>query len=156
MKIVLVIFILLGVLAIAVYYVYQRSMSNVQDKRKLLESFKRNGKKIPVDLLKCEIRTNNYIEEQELYGPGTPYGTDIQFANALLGDEMDNVKKVEINQSVIEYQHEGKKYYSHVIPKDKTTLLFLLDFKKETFIYVDPGTGDYYFDLEFLNDKEYD
>jgi hypothetical protein len=108
------------------------------------------GRKIEVNLRKCEIKTNNYTEEVERY-KGLPYSSDIQFGNAIMGDEMKNVKQVEINRSVIIYKHEGITYHSPVISKDKITLSFLLDSQEKTFIYTDPQTGDYYFDLEFLS-----
>lgn len=112
--------------------------------RQMVNQLKENGEKIKVDLSKCEIKSNDYSEEQDRYASGmlaTSYENDIQAWNNLLGDEMANVKVVDIYQSVLIYRHNymGKQrtFISGIIPTEHTTLLFKLDNQKTTFIYVD-------------------
>lgn len=137
------------VLALIAFYRFVRSRSE-ESKGITAEEIKRKGRKIHVDLLKCEIKTNHYTEERDKYAHLGETGRDLEFLNAITGNEMDNVEQVKVLQSVLVYEHEGKTYYSHIIPKDEVTLSFLLEFQKETFIYVDVRTGDYYFDVDFL------
>jgi hypothetical protein len=126
--------------------------------RKMVDQLKENGDKIIVDLLKCEIKSNDYSEEQDRFTSGilaTSYESDIQAWNNLLGDEMANVKMVDIYQTVLIYRHhymsQDKTFISEIISTEHTTLLFKLDNQKTTFIYVDKqDSSKYYFDLDFL------
>jgi hypothetical protein len=126
--------------------------------RKMVKILKEQGEKIKVDLSKCEIKSNDYSEEQERFGTGilaTAYENDIQTWNTLLGDEMANVRTVEIYQSILIYNHnymgKDRAFISGIIPTEHTTLLFKLDNQKTTFIYVDKNDSQkYYFDLDFL------
>lgn len=125
-----------------------------------IREVKISGKAIKVDLDKVVIKTNNYTEEEYLYDfsntgeylldPLAGMKSNIQMLNALGGTPEKNVKLTEVKQSVVLYTHEGKTYRSPVIAKDKETLYFLFANQNETYIYVDPQTGRYYFDLEFL------
>ncbi|NVN94207.1 MAG: hypothetical protein HXX18_02865 [Bacteroidetes bacterium] len=127
----------------------------------LINQLIENGEKIIVDLSKCDIKTNNYTEEQSNYGGRNDITTldierNIQAWNALGGDSIKNTKIVEVYQSVLVYknQHDGniETFISRVINKEKTTLMFKLVDKKETILYIDKNDRSrYYFDLEFLN-----
>ncbi len=128
--------------------------------KKLIDDIKTNGEKIKVDLSKCDIKQNNYVEEKEKYGTGSYITTldierDIQAWNALT-DSTKNTERVQVNQAVLIFDnsHNGKteKFVSRVIPFDRVTLLFKLDKQKETTLYVDKNDrSKYYFDLEFLS-----
>jgi len=109
--------------------------------------------KTKVDLTKCQIIENKYFEEKEIYNN---YGPELQikFLNAI-SDSSKNIKTIEKNQSVFIYQQivkdSLKKFYSPVIKKDKTTLHFLLEKQKSTFLYYYKNNPeDYWFDLDFL------
>ena len=126
---------------------------------------KANGEKIEVDFTQCEIKENNYTEEREKYGNSNDLLTfdferRIQLFNALGGESWRNVEQVEVIQSVIVYSYQNKRdgeierFVSRVIPKDKITLSFYLDRQKQTTLYVDKANrASYYFDLDFLNNK---
>lgn len=124
----------------------------------MVNLLKESGEKIKTDFSKCEIKSNDYSEEQDRFGTGilaTSYENDIQAWNTLLGDEMANVKMVDIYQSVLiykqNYQGAYRTFVSGIIPTEHTTLLFKLDNQKTTFIYVDKNDPTkYYFDLDFL------
>lgn len=127
---------------------------------KLIGDIKTNGEKIVVDLAKCDIKQNDYVEEREKYGTGNYVTTldierDIQAWDALT-DSTRNTKKVQVNQAVLIFNnnHNGKteRFVSRVIPFDRVTLLFKLDAQKETTLYVDRNDRNkYYFDLDFLS-----
>ncbi len=128
--------------------------------KKLIDDIKTNGEKIKVDLLKCEIKQNNYIVEKEKHGTGSYITTldiehDIQVWNALT-DSIKNTDRVQVNQVVLIFDNSrnGKteKFVSSVIPIDRVTLLFKLDKQKETTLYVDKNNrSKYHFDLDFLS-----
>ena len=127
---------------------------------KLIDELKTSGEKIKVDFSKCDIKTNNYTEEQQRYGGQNELLTldierNIQAWNAIGGDGDKNVKLVEVYQSVLVFknEHNGQTetFVSRVIPKEKVTLMFKLGEKKETTLYVDRNDRSrYYFDLDFL------
>ena len=124
----------------------------------MVGQLKKNGERIIADLSKCEIKSNDYSEEKERFTSGalgTSYESDIQALNHLLGDEMANVKTVEIYQSVLIYKHNYmgkiKTFIGGIIPIEGSTLLFKLDNQKTAYIYVDKQDAwKYYFDLDFL------
>lgn len=118
----------------------------------LIDELKLNGEKIKVDLSICEIKSNDYIEEQEI----TAY-SNIKGWNVMGGEEMKNVKNVTIYQRVIIYKHKNKEnietFESNVFNIDNDSLLIKLYDRKETYIYVDKNNRErYYFDLAFLVD----
>ncbi len=127
----------------------------------LVKELKRYGEIIVVHFSNCDIKTNNYSEEKERYGGKDELTTlsierDIQMMNVISGDSIKNTKVVEVYQSVLVFkiQHNGKPetFVSRIIPKDRATLLFELDVKKETTLYIDKNDRSrYYFDLDFLN-----
>lgn len=116
-----------------------------------INRLKTNGHKIVVDLLECEIKSNNWASE------GPRYENDkIQMLNAVGGDPELNVKYVDNMVSKILYKTEfmGKEYdfISRSYSKDVHTLRMLLDIQKNTNIYLDKNNSNiYYFDLEFLD-----
>jgi hypothetical protein len=126
--------------------------------REMINQLKENGEKIHVELSKCEVKSNDYSEEQDKFSTGilaTSYENDIQAWNTVLGDEMANVKTVDTYQSVLIYKHNymrnDRTFISGIIPTEHTTLLFKLDNQKTTSIYVDKNDPTkYYFDLDFL------
>jgi hypothetical protein len=120
-----------------------------KEKEKLVSKFKANSEKILVDFDKCEIISNNYVEEVE-----TESFNNNQAWEALYDSER-NVKKVEVNQARLLFEADRfgtkEKFYSSMICKDEITIRFLLAKQKETFIYIDKNDKDrYYFDLDFI------
>ena len=130
-----------------------------RDKRKAalaqaeIDKFKLSGDKILVDLNSCKIKTNNYTEQIERRRNYRAQALDEMY------DSNENIINREVNQTVLVFESDKygtkKQYYSRTIFKDEITLRFLLDKYKETYIYVDKNNRDqYYFDIEFLNDKK--
>jgi len=118
-----------------------------------LNRLKKYGDKILVDLDKCEILTNNYVEEIESDSSYT-----VQRWDALY-DSSRNIKKVNVYQTrlLFESNRLGKKekFYSPTINKDEVTIRFLLALHKNTFIYIDRMYKDkYYFDINFLLEEK--
>ena len=133
---------------------YNRTLRASRDlHEKEVDDLKKNGTKIPVDLTKCIITSNNWTDEKPRY-----YHSRVVLLNEISGHGDKNVKHVDTAVSVLQYRHpfKGRKmtFESGVIYKDKTTLSLLLELQKETFIYVDQDNPRrYYFDLEFLGDE---
>jgi len=131
---------------------------NAKEMRKMVNQLKETGEKIKVELSKCEIKSNDYSEEKDRYTTGllaTGYENDVQAWNTLLGDEMANVKMVDVYQSILIYKDNFRgavrTFVSGIIPIEHTALLFKLDNQKITFIYVDRNDPTkYYFDIDFL------
>lgn len=119
-----------------------------------------SGEKIIIDLSKCLIKENNYTEEVEKYSPDnylTSFDIErnIQVVNVLFGKSIDNVDKVRVNQTVLIYEAEidgiETKFTSRILPIDRINLLFKIDKKKETILYLDKNNlSKYYFDLDFI------
>lgn len=114
-----------------------------------VSSLKKRGKKIKVDLSRCQVMFNSFVEEREINASYRVKGFNA------LGDDRRNVEHIKINKAVLLYEQEidGKmqKFYSQTIPIDKMTLNILMDRQKQTYIYVDRNDNtDYYFDIEFL------
>lgn len=114
--------------------------------------FKKYGEAVRVEFSKCEIKTNDYSEEEE-----TESDDRDQIWNALT-DETKSTRVVDVYQSVIvfKYEHDGmvETFYSGIIPKEREHLLFILDNKKETMLYIDKNDRErYFFDLDFLNKR---
>ncbi|HYV93510.1 MAG TPA: hypothetical protein VE978_17180 [Chitinophagales bacterium] len=117
--------------------------------KEIIQVLKETGEKIKVDFSQCEVKSNDYSEERERYGPRT------QYWNAMAGDAIRNTEVVDVNQSVLIFKNNanGKEetFVSPVIYKDEITIKFLLSEKKETTLYIDKNDRSrYYFDLEFL------
>jgi hypothetical protein len=129
-----------------------------------IADLKSNGERILVDLSKCEIKEHSYSEEKQKYGHDNQLLTlsienEIQGWNTLGGGGWRNVEQVEVRQSVLIYQRPDprtgavEKFVTRVILKDKITLSFYLDKQKHTALYIDKtNRGQYYFDLDFLNE----
>jgi hypothetical protein len=125
---------------------YKKLMSPVREKEKL----KATGRKIQVDLSKCEIKSSSFTEES--------INTSFSTASALSG----LLKPKSLSQSpitdlsVIVYYHEGydsRKYRSDVINLPEQTLQFYMMQAKHTYIYVDPKHPEsYYFDVSFISE----
>ena len=119
------------------------------------------GMKVEIDLSKCIIKENNYVEEADKYNSGSYITTldlerNIQAANILLGKSVDNAGRVQVFQTVLVFTADlnGKttKFVSRTLPFDRVNLMFKLDKQKETLLYVDKiDTSKYYFDLVFLS-----
>ena len=130
--------------------------------KKQIEDLKANSDKIYVDLLQCEIKENNYTEEQDKLGKSNgllTYGfeQEIQLLDALSRPKR-NFEEAQINQTVIIYNYQNnrtgkaEKFVSRIINKDRITLSFYLEKQNNTTLYVDKVNRDrYYFDLAFLN-----
>jgi hypothetical protein len=141
---------ILLILISLVFYFMAGSSGNENQERKWLAKLKSTGFKIPVDLTKCKIKSNSWIEEKDRYS-----NSRIAFWNQVGGDADKNLERVENNHSVVEYECEfkgRKQIFLGLASKDETTLRILLELKKETTIYVDRDDVDnYYFDLEFIS-----
>lgn len=132
----------------------------IKENQKEIDDLKINGEKIMVDFRICEIRENNYTEQQDPYyeqvfSLGRP---DLFQALNEMGDNTGSTKIPTINQTVIVFPYENRRtgkterFISRVIPKDQVTLSFYLDKQQQTNLYVDKTERNkYYFDLDFLS-----
>lgn len=123
----------------------------VEHKKKLID-LKTHGEKVHVLFSRCKLKSNDFTQEQELFSDDV---VDIPLETQAW-DEPMSTKLIEVHETVVLYTHKymGREetFVSDIILKDPATLMFLLDEKKETYIYVDPGNRSrYYFDLDFLN-----
>ena len=123
---------------------YEKEIAILKDDLRL------HGEAVRIEFSKCQIKTNDYSEEHEI-----GYSGRVQFLNALQ-DERKNTETVEVYQSVIvfKYEHDGitEIFYSNIIPREREHLLFMLDTKKETMLYIDKEDRErYFFDLDFLD-----
>ena len=151
-----------------ILYLHVKATELIQEKvsNATINDLKLNGEKIIVDFSKCEIKENNYTEEREKTINQSDFiipssKQDIQILNALGGGAMRNIEQVEVTQSVIVFSKQNsrsgfnEKFVSPVIPKDKITLSILLELQRQTNLYVDnKDRSKYYFDLDFLNNKD--
>lgn len=127
----------------------------LNDEDQLISYLKLHGDKIRVDLSQCVIKEHNYSKEiaESEKNEHVSWGLNSVPLGGLY--PVDKVEQRNVTQSVILYEapYKGKnmKFRSHIISKDKTTLLFYFYAQKETYIYMSPKDGNtYYFDLEFL------
>jgi hypothetical protein len=140
-----------------------KQMADRNKLKQLIDELKTTGQKIDVSFDNCEIKEHNYTEEQNIYGHENDILTlgvehQMQGLNAL-GNDRRNVKQVHVYQSVIVFRYNNtrngktERFMSRVIPKDKLSLSFYLDNKKQTTLYIDKTNREkYYFDLDFLNE----
>jgi hypothetical protein len=144
-----------GILSFGAGFLILKLSSNSLDekfylkRKKELEDFKSTAEVIKVNLNNCTIKTNNYTQEVL-----ASRNYRVQALNTVLKSEK-NVEFVNFNQSVLIFETtifgQKKLFRSETIFKDEITLRFLLDFQKETNIYIDKqDSNDYYFDTEFL------
>lgn len=123
-------------------------------KKMNLKDLKFSGIKIPVDLSKCKIITNEWtITKPE------KNNTTIIF-NELTDNSYENRPIADAVLSRVTYSCvvNGKKrtFRSPTISRDKLTLKLLLETQKETGIYIDRDDPRYYyFDLEFTKDRRH-
>ena len=151
-----------------ILYLHVKTTELTQEKvaNTIINDLKLKGEKIIVDFSQCEIKGNNYTEEREITNNQSDLiipssEQDIQILNALGGGAMRNIEQVEVTQSVIVFSKQNsrsgltEKFVSPVIYKDKITLSFHMEQQKETNLYVDKkDRSKYYFDLNFLNNKD--
>ena len=123
--------------------------SNSVGKQKSLKDF---GERIKVDLNECEIVENHYFDEVENYS-----NSKINALNYLSGDEIRNVRNVDIVYSVIIFRRinpitgKEEKFLSDLIPKDRITLsMFASKVQWATIYYSNDDSGNYYFDINEL------
>jgi hypothetical protein len=127
----------------------------------IIDNLKTNGEKIKVEFSKCDIKENNYLEEKEIDSFGhylTPEerDNDYDIVRALTPHYgTTRTENVQTNQSVLifklERNNKTETYISNILPFERVTLLFKLDSKMVTTLYVDKNDrSKYYFDLEFL------
>lgn len=143
------------VVGIALFYWTYRTLilQNEQNLETQLSNIKRNGNKVQVDLLKCEIIQNSYLEEKENNNIGVY--SNIKFWDALIDSNSKN-EYLPVNQMRLIYtvskNDEEESYVSQLIYCDRETLLMKLYSQKETLLYIDKDDSCmYYFDLDFLN-----
>jgi hypothetical protein len=143
--------VLLIVIPTIAYFIIEKTNDKKIPNAKRVKDLKVTGIKIPVDLTKCIVRSNNWTTEEERYDIPR-----VAFLNEISGHSDKNVEMVESNLSRIEYSCDfnGKRttFLSPLIGKDKITTTILIEMQKETSIYVDRDDNRYYyFDLEFIN-----
>jgi hypothetical protein len=127
---------------------YEKNEENIKAR---IQEFRRKADKVRVDLNACEIKTNSYSEQVDKVKNYKAKAFDTLY------DSDKGIENINSNETVLIFETEkyGEKehYYSPVIYKDEITLRFMLDKQKETYIYIDKeNRGNYYFDLEFLDD----
>jgi hypothetical protein len=142
------------VVGIALFYWTYRTLrlQNEKNMETQLSNIKRNGNKVQVDLLKCEIIQNSYLEEKENNNIGIY--SNIKFWDALI-DSNSKDEYLPVNQMRLIYtvskNDEEESYVSQLIYCDRETLLMKLYSQKETLLYIDKDDNRmYYFDLDFL------
>jgi hypothetical protein len=142
------------VVGIALFYWTYRTLilQNEQIMETQLSNIKTNGNKVQVDLLKCEIIQNSYLEEKENNNIGIY--SNIKFWDALIDTNSKN-EYLPVNQMRLIYtinkNDEVETYISQLIYCDRETLLMKLYSQKETLLYIDNDDSRiYYFDLDFL------
>lgn len=133
---------------------------NILEKAEALKKeLKANGLKIEVDLDKCEIKENHYFEEPN----STKNYSDFELLNfsemAHYYEMFSKRKSDEIKQSVViakvQVNGQEKKILSPILPYDRIKLLFSFDKQKFTIVYIDHNDFErYYFDFEFIREKE--
>jgi hypothetical protein len=139
-----------------------KSQKDNETIKRIIDDLKTNGEKIKIDFSKCEIKENNYLE-QKVIDPTGKYlslkeegDSDYSIVQALAPKYFRNrTDIVQVNQSVLIYTQERQgnkeKFISSILPFEKVTLIFKLDTKKITILYVDKNDRNkYYFDMEFL------
>jgi hypothetical protein len=123
--------------------------------RRELEEFKSIARKVNVPLQDCKVLSNSFVQDEL-----KSHNWRIQALDSLSGDGMSNVRQVNVQQSQLVYRiPEGQvnyDYASSVIYMERTTLLMKIEMQKETTLFIDGNDrSKYYFDLEFLEPKEY-
>jgi len=140
----------------------QKALKRLQE---IISDLKENGEKIVVDLSKCEIRENNYYENEEEWDDidsadflSLNFARQFNFLNQLAYNPI-RAKDGEIDQTELLYVHNHKgveeKFHSNVIPRSSDDLRIKLYLVKTTSLYVDKkDRSRYYFDLDFLKREE--
>jgi hypothetical protein len=119
-----------------------------------LEKFAKYVEKLPVDLSRCEIRSNDYTEFEDGFKEDAP-PPEKQMQVQVWDDLSTGARMVDVHRSVLVYRHfyhgRNETFISPPIPLEKETLLFKLAMHNETTIYIDRRNRKrYYFDIEFL------
>lgn len=147
-----------SILWIVLYFIGKRIVKKISDRKQAqlelqwqekLANFKENAEVLIVDLNKCDIKSNQYVLEIDGHINGELPEAFIDLPSVAY----KNVRKVNVDQSIIVYKHNTNEVFkSRVLPIGKESLLFLLDAQKVTKLYVDKADRTkYYFDLDFLN-----
>ncbi len=122
-----------------------------------INQLKENGERLTVDLDKCEIKENHYVQEPDAYRNASEFeiitATDLIY---LYNKFNTQTSDSQVYQSVAIYKtiYKGKEqtFYSLTIAKDKVNLLFKFSAQKTTTIYIDKtDLNKYYFDTEFIS-----
>ncbi|MBJ7428739.1 MAG: hypothetical protein JHD28_07280, partial [Bacteroidia bacterium] len=128
------------VVGIALFYWTYRTLilQNEQNIETQISNIKRNGNKVQVDLLKCEIIQNSYLEEKDNNNIGNY--SNIKFWDAL-NDPNSKDEYLPVNQMRLIYtvskNDEVESYVSQLIYCNRETLLMKLYRQKETLLYID-------------------
>ncbi len=147
--------ILLFVSGIALYFLSRRKPGNDGEDTKRRSLLFHTGEKVNVEFQLCRIISASSIKS-------APEHDDI--AVLLAGESLDMIDRAmddgrpsgtRLHQCVLVFEHEWKgktrKFISPAIPKDRTTLEFLLAGQKQTTLYIDKtDPANYHFDLLFL------
>lgn len=103
-----------------------------------------NGKKIAIPYDKIKI--TSHIDSKSV-----PASQSMRKqAHNYLYDRANAEKYVVTETTWLECSHNGKKFKSSGFSIDRKVLEIKLYMQKEVYIYYDNATGDYFFDLDFL------
>jgi hypothetical protein len=146
----LIVFGIIGAIVIVVIGIVQKrrqNESNLHLENKL-EDFKRNAKKIKVDLGTAEIKSNSWSEE--IVTDNSKSGG----LNQMTGDGHRNIQTIQQNKNVMLFKVPYQNGIIEVVSEinmDTKTLEMKLALQNETILYVNPNkTEEYYLDLEFI------
>ena len=110
----------------------------------LIDSYRKKWMKIKVDYEKCTIKNYGYSYEKEINQP-----MRVTAMNVASGNEMNNVKNVNVSQLLLEYPvslpgYDNMKLHILIQKMDKDT--FDMQFiKDDIYIYIDKENYDEYF-----------
>lgn len=129
-------------------YFNSKLKKNKREKKKELETFKRNARKIKVSLEDVEIKSNNWTEQIVI--DNSRYSG----LNQISGNSDRNIENIDrnLNTLIINIPINGKNnFYEYQVEMSTDRLKIKLDMQKETIYYYDPNNSNKnYLDLKFL------
>lgn len=143
--------ILTGIPGLVLWYMFKIESKEVEEElNEQTNIIKSEGDKIEVDLTKCEVVSNSWVSEDPKYSDYR-----IEAYNTIGSDSELNVAHSSHHVSKIVYRTmykgEEREFISRPISRDIHTLKMLLEFQKNTVIYIVKDQPDHYmFDLDFL------
>jgi len=121
---------------------------NVNRQKKQVDDFvtrlKQNGTPITVNLRQCGVESHHTETEKG------ETNSQIKAWNGVYAGSTRTETVHEYDTYII-FNHNETTYHSEPIPKPEATVRMLMEIQKETVLYVDEKTGEYYFDVAFLD-----